>query len=46
MKNSQETINKYLFYSSPEYWDEVLDVLAQGDNKHEKSVKNKKRKML
>jgi glutaredoxin 2 len=44
MKNSQKTINKYLSYSSTEYWDEAMDVLAYEDEKQGKSVKNKKRK--
>jgi hypothetical protein len=46
MKNSQETLNKYLSYISPEYWDEAMDVLADVDEKHGKSVKNKKRKQV
>lgn len=44
MKNSQKIINKYLSYSTTEYWDEVMDVLSHEDEKYGKSVKNKKRK--
>lgn len=44
MKNSQQIINDYLSYSTLDYWDEAMDVLANEDEKHGKSVKNKKRK--
>ncbi|WP_342422346.1 hypothetical protein [Paenibacillus sp. FSL E2-0178] len=44
MKNSQQMLNKYVSYSSHEYWDEAMDALAHEDEKYGKSVKNKKRK--